>query len=344
MSTMTMASHGQPSRKQPSGPLLRHFLQPIQRIGSIWMRPNGGLSSSGTQNMQSSTGQYSTQAGDPAQPVQHSVMTASSLGFFLRAVTIPLERGSCFISSGTIPGAFATCGSVAIAKLYLRSQDFVTVAPFARLPEKDAKQPAKPGFSAGFHVCINFLFMPSLHLRAEFPEKFAQPWLLLFRASPAIPELLRETQPRQCLQSAPDRSRVAAAPFAVMICRLPDSRAASGEKLQPPESQPAKKLSPALAIPATRFPNVHAPQRTPRYGSIAVLRRALRRSNLISSAFLVVSSASIISDEANFRIFSCGPDDLTVPDLTVRIHCKIADAQPSSFGIEPKMPRLDDVE
>src|SRR6266481_3898121 len=152
MSTMTMASHGQPSRKQPSGPLLRHFLQPMQRIGSIWMRPNGGLSSSGTQNMQSSTGQYSTQAGDPAQPVQHSVMTASSLGFFLRAVTIPLERGSCFISSGTIPGAFATCGSVAMTKLYLRSQDFVTGAPFARLPEKDAKQPAKPGFGAGFHL------------------------------------------------------------------------------------------------------------------------------------------------------------------------------------------------
>src|SRR6266566_6285685 len=135
MSTMTMASHGHPSRKQPSG----------------------------TQNMQSSTGQYSTQAGEPAQPVQHSVMTASSLGFFLRAVAIPLERGSCFISSGTIPGAFATCCSVAITKLYLRSQDFVTGVLLARLPEKDAKQPAKPAFSAGFHICINFLFMPPVH-------------------------------------------------------------------------------------------------------------------------------------------------------------------------------------
>src|SRR6266481_2332367 len=96
ISTMTMASHGQPSRKQPSGPLLRHFLHPMHWRGSIWMRPNGGLSSSGTQNMQSSTGQYSTQAGDPAQPVQHSVITASSFGFFLRAVEMPLERGSCF--------------------------------------------------------------------------------------------------------------------------------------------------------------------------------------------------------------------------------------------------------
>jgi hypothetical protein len=79
------------------------------------MRPNGGLSSSNTQNMQSSTGQYSTHAGDPAQPVQHSVITASSFGFFFRAVEIPLERGSCFNSSGTIPGAFTTCGSVAMA-------------------------------------------------------------------------------------------------------------------------------------------------------------------------------------------------------------------------------------
>src|SRR6266478_2553850 len=85
-------------------------------MGSIWMRPNGGLSSSGTQNMQSSTGQYSTQAGEPAQPVQHSVMTASSFGFFLRAVTIPFERGSNFCSSGTIPGAFATSGALAISR------------------------------------------------------------------------------------------------------------------------------------------------------------------------------------------------------------------------------------
>src|SRR6266581_260111 len=145
-------------------------------------------------------------------------------------------------------------------------------------------------------------------LRAGSPEKYAQLWLFLLRASPATPELLRETQPRQCLQRLPDRSRVAAVPFAVMIWRLPDSRAASGEKLRPPESQPAKKFSPALAIPATRFPNVHAPQRTPLYGSIAVLRRALRRSNLISSAFLVVSSRSIISDQAGFRMFSCRPE------------------------------------
>jgi hypothetical protein len=132
ISTMTMASHGQPSKKQPSGPLLRHFLQPMHWMGSIWMRPKGGLSSSGTQNMQSSTGQYSTHAGDPAQPVQHSVITASSFGFFLRAVVIPFERGSNFCSSGTIPGAFTTSGALAISSdstLSVKSLSAVVLPP-----------------------------------------------------------------------------------------------------------------------------------------------------------------------------------------------------------------------
>src|ERR1039457_2847595 len=44
--------------------------------------------------MQSATGQYGTQAGEPAQPVQHSVMTAISLGRFLRGVAIPSDFGS----------------------------------------------------------------------------------------------------------------------------------------------------------------------------------------------------------------------------------------------------------
>src|SRR5579864_7232144 len=55
--------------------------------------------------MQSSTGQYSTHAGDPAHPVQHSVITANSLGFFLRGVARPLDFGSNLSSSGTIPTA-----------------------------------------------------------------------------------------------------------------------------------------------------------------------------------------------------------------------------------------------
>src|SRR5271163_209849 len=122
-----MASQGQPSRKHPSGPLLRHFLQPMQRMGSTAMRPKGVASSSATQNMQSSTGQYSTHAGEPAHPVQHSVMTASSFGFFLRGVVRPLDFGSHFISSGTIPTALGapaprTSGVAGMAGLYSRTR------------------------------------------------------------------------------------------------------------------------------------------------------------------------------------------------------------------------------
>src|SRR6266480_5184564 len=102
MSTISMASQGQPSRNAPSGPLLTHFLQPMHRNGSTSMRPKGGCPSSGTQYMQSATGQYGTQAGEPAQPVQHSVMTASSFGFFFRGVRIPSDFGSLLTTVGVI--------------------------------------------------------------------------------------------------------------------------------------------------------------------------------------------------------------------------------------------------
>src|SRR5215472_19196690 len=61
--------------------------------------------------MQSSTGQYSTHAGEPAQPVQHSVITASSFGFFLRGVASPFDLGSNLSSSGTIPIALLAPGA-----------------------------------------------------------------------------------------------------------------------------------------------------------------------------------------------------------------------------------------
>src|SRR5579864_2273663 len=65
--------------------------------------------------MQSATGQYSTHAGEPAHPVQHSVMTASSLGFFLRGVVSPVDLGSNFISSGTIPAVLFPVVSAGIS-------------------------------------------------------------------------------------------------------------------------------------------------------------------------------------------------------------------------------------
>src|ERR1700692_2163437 len=92
--TMSIASHGQPSRNAPSGPLLVHSLQPMHSRGSTMMRPNGAWSSSGAQYMQSATGQYSTQAGEPAQPVQHSLITARMWGLRLRWVVVPVEMGA----------------------------------------------------------------------------------------------------------------------------------------------------------------------------------------------------------------------------------------------------------
>src|SRR5262245_51246357 len=99
MATISMASHGHPSRNAPSGPLLVHFLHPMQRNGSTSMWPNGGWSSSSSQYMQSATGQYGTHAGDPAHPVQHSVIIANSLGRFLRGVAIPSLFGSILITA-----------------------------------------------------------------------------------------------------------------------------------------------------------------------------------------------------------------------------------------------------
>ena len=56
------------------------------------MRPKGGWSSSGTQNMQSSTGQYSTHAGDPAQPGADRFL--AELGAHLIADDMPLAGGA----------------------------------------------------------------------------------------------------------------------------------------------------------------------------------------------------------------------------------------------------------
>src|SRR5436853_4260327 len=108
--TISMASQGQPSRKAPSGPLLMHFWQPMQRYGSTSMRPKGVWSSSGTQNMQASMGQYSMQAGEPAQPVQQSVVMARMRGFFLRvALPSPTDMGECF---STMSNMFSSSSAV----------------------------------------------------------------------------------------------------------------------------------------------------------------------------------------------------------------------------------------
>jgi hypothetical protein len=67
------------------------------------MRPNGGWSSSGIQNMQASIGQYSMHAGEPAQPVQQSVVIASIRGRFFRvAFPSPSDIGQCLSTISNI--------------------------------------------------------------------------------------------------------------------------------------------------------------------------------------------------------------------------------------------------
>ncbi len=47
--------------------------------------------------MQASIGQYSMHAGEPAHPVQQSVVMASMRGFFFRvAFPSPTDMGQCF--------------------------------------------------------------------------------------------------------------------------------------------------------------------------------------------------------------------------------------------------------
>ena len=53
--------------------------------------------------MQASIGQYSMQAGEPAQPVQQSVVIASMRGRFLRAaLPSPCDIGQCFSTISNI--------------------------------------------------------------------------------------------------------------------------------------------------------------------------------------------------------------------------------------------------
>src|ERR1043166_8444305 len=82
----------------------------MQRYGSTSMRPKGTWSSSGTQNMHASMGQYSMQAGEPAQPVQQSVVIDRMRGLFLRvALPSPSDMGQCF---STMSNTFCSASSV----------------------------------------------------------------------------------------------------------------------------------------------------------------------------------------------------------------------------------------
>src|SRR5215469_1094243 len=102
--------------------------------------------------MQSATGQYSTHAGEPAHPVQHSVMTASSFGFFLRGVVSPVDLGSNFISSGTIPAALFPVVSAGISCLDYTEKQAIFLGEAMRTR---FQQPVFPSHSSCPHATIS---------------------------------------------------------------------------------------------------------------------------------------------------------------------------------------------
>src|SRR5450755_2565912 len=64
--------------------------------------------------MQESMGQYSTQAGDPAHPVQQSVITAISLGAFFGLSKRPFDMGSCFSGNTKVAVAIGLDSSISV--------------------------------------------------------------------------------------------------------------------------------------------------------------------------------------------------------------------------------------
>jgi hypothetical protein len=65
--------------------------------------------------MQSATGQYSTQAGEPEHPVQHSLITARMWGLRFLCVVVPLEMGEYLttvpaLKSSMLGPEYATSG------------------------------------------------------------------------------------------------------------------------------------------------------------------------------------------------------------------------------------------
>jgi hypothetical protein len=59
------------------------------------------------------------------------VITANSFGFFLRGVAIPLDLGSDFISSGTIPTALVAPGAAGMQGLYPKRLLALSLSRFA---------------------------------------------------------------------------------------------------------------------------------------------------------------------------------------------------------------------
>src|SRR5438132_7359875 len=75
--------------------------------------------------MHASMGQYSMHAGEPAQPVQQSVVIASMRGFFLRvALPSPTDIGECFstMSKMLVSASAVMCETLTYSQVSLKRE------------------------------------------------------------------------------------------------------------------------------------------------------------------------------------------------------------------------------
>ncbi len=79
--------------------------------------------------MQSSTGQYSTHAGEPEQPVQFSLIIARICGFRLRLLVWPLDFGAYLTTS---PAVYSSMVGLVYATVSLSSNPFAPLFYRAR--------------------------------------------------------------------------------------------------------------------------------------------------------------------------------------------------------------------
>src|SRR2546423_3600272 len=110
--------------------------------------------------MQASMGQYSMHAGDPAQPVQQSVVIARMRGFFLRvALPSPSDMGQCFSTMSKMFSSSNTVMSDTLTQgLFGAQSETCANYPYSKTPvrlnlpprHKDTKHPLSFNQSAPF--------------------------------------------------------------------------------------------------------------------------------------------------------------------------------------------------
>src|SRR5207245_105361 len=186
---------------------------------------------------------------------------------------IPLERGSRFNASGTIPTTRVVSDSAAIGRI-------IPSLPVICNSRSEVTGDFYPRPFFATLVCRGPTAPPIRTVGSAEPR--AQAVRRLFRALAAIREFLRGAMTRQCLRTTAGGAQVAVVPTVAVTQRLAGYPVGCGGAPLSVESTLAKMPFLALLSQATRFPNAHAPQRTLANGNIAGLQQVHLASNRVS--------------------------------------------------------------